>query len=230
MTPTKTPKMIQINKDLKKLNPNIKALEYSDFINTEAKELLIEYTDDKSLLEQKKLLHKIAQVPIERIEELFPSTKSKDIANFNNTSKFFGIDKSMKSLINKLSCDIYTNIIIDEMQILDGIILTYEYQELKKSFDNWIELCKRLDSFKKYFDSLNKQEQEQLKKGLKILYNAPFLEDKNIVKEFSLFLDNHRLSQLNKFKIYKLLELNLPNVTTQKIAEDIYKFTNLKYN
>lgn len=229
MTPSKTPKMIAINKEIKKLNPNIKALNYYDFINTEAKKLLKEHTNEESILEQKKLLHKIAEVPFLRIEGLFPSTKSEDISNFNNTAKFFGIDESNKALIQKLSSTVYTHIIIDEMQLIDKIINTYRYQELKQSFDEWLELCKKLDLFKNYFDSLNKQKQEQLKQGLKILNHAPFIEGTNIIKEFALFLDNHRLSQLNKFKINKLLEINLPNVTTLKIAEDIYKYTNLKH-
>jgi hypothetical protein len=230
MTPSKTPKMKAIIKDIAKLNPNIKALTYDNFVNTEAKELLLEYKDEDKILEQKKLLHKIAKVPISDIEELFPTTKSQEVSNFNNTAKFFGINTSMESLIQKLSNPIFTTIIISERQIEDGIINSYEYKNIKNDFDNWINLCKRLDLFKKYFDSLNQKQQEQLKEGLKILNKAPFIEDNNISKEFGVFLLNHRMSQLRKFKISKLLELNIPNITTTKIAEDIYKFTNLKHN
>ena len=39
MTPSKTPKMKAIIKDIAKLNPNVKALTYDDFVNTDAKEL-----------------------------------------------------------------------------------------------------------------------------------------------------------------------------------------------
>ena len=230
MTPSKTPKMKAIIKDIAKLNPNVKALTYDDFVNTGAKELLLEYKDEDKILEQKKLLHKIANVSLFNIEELFPSTKSQEISNFDNTAKFFGIDVSMKSLIQKLSSPIFTEIIIDEMQMKDGIINSYEYQYIKKDFDNWINLCKKLDSYKNYFDSLNSKEQEQLKEGLKILNKAPFIEDANIVKEFGMFLLNYRISQLRKFKINKLIELDIPNVNSFKIAEEIYKFTNLKHN
>jgi dsDNA-binding SOS-regulon protein len=137
----------------------------------------------------------------------------------------------MKALINKLSSEIYSNIIIDERQLKDGIIEDgYMYQELKQGFDNWIKLCIKLDEFKQYFDTLDKQKQEQLKQGLKLLSNAPFIEDDNIAKEFHLFLANHKLSQLAKFKEKKLMELKLPNVNTQEIAKDIHKFTKFRYN
>lgn len=230
MTPSKTPKMKAIIKDIAKLNPNVKALTYDDFVNTEAKELLLEYKNEDKILEQKRLLHKIAKKSILNIEELFPSTKSQEISNFDNTAKFFGIDISMKSLIQKINSPIFTEIIIDEMQMKDGIINSYKYQYIKKDFDNWINLCKKLDSYKNYFDSLNSKQQEQLKEGLKILNKAPFIEDDNIVKEFGIFLLNYRVSQLRKFKINKLLELHIPNVNSFKIAEEIYKFTNLKHN
>jgi hypothetical protein len=230
-TPSKTPQMKAIIKDIAKLNPSIKALTYDDFVKGEAKELLNIYTDESKILKQKELLHKIAQVPMNVIDKAIPSTNSQDINNFNHTALFFGIDESMKALINKLSCEIYSNIIIDERQLTDGIIEDgYMYQELKQGFDNWIKLCIKLDNFKRYFDTLDKQKQEQLKQGLKLLVNAPFIEDDNIAKEFNLFLTNHKLSQLTKFKEKKLMELKLPNVNTQEIAKDIHKFTKFRYN
>ena len=230
-TPSKTPQMKDIIIDIAKLNPSIKALTYDDFTKGKAKELLNIYTDESKILKQKELLHKIAQVPMTVIDNAIPSTSSQNINNFNHTALFFGIDESMKVLINKLSCEIYSNIIIDERQLKDGIIEDgYMYQELQQGFNNWINLCIKLDKFKQFFDTLDKQKQEQLKQGLKLLINAPFIEDDNIVKEFYLFLSNHKLSQLTKFKVNKLLELNLPNLNTQDIAKKIHNSTKFRYN
>lgn len=229
MTPTKTARMKEVIREIQKLNPTIKALTYNDFMNTEAKELLLDPDDDNSILKRNELLYKIAQVPMDKLDILFPSIDSTKVSNFNNTAKFFGIDETMKSLIQKLSSDVYTDININERQIKDGIIDSYIHQGIKKDFEEWIQLCKKLDGFKIYFESLDKKKQTQLKEGMKILNQAPFIENSNVIKIFYSFTQRHRLSQLNKFKVEKLLSLNLPNVNTEELAKDIHKSTKLRH-
>lgn len=229
MTPSKTPKMKEINKEIRKLNPNAKALTYYDFINTEAKELLLEFNDNKSKLNQKELLHKIANIPISRIDVSFPTTDSENVANFNNTALFFGLDSSLEKLIHSLSSNIYTTIIIKDKESKEDIGqpygLVYRELEPKVKFEQWIELCKRLDMFKKHFNSLNKENQDELRKGIQLIKNAEFIENDNIVNHIAIFLSNHKLSQLTKYKINKLLEINLPNLQTEELAKDIIKFS-----
>lgn len=230
-TQPKTHQMKIIIKEVAKLNPNIKALTYEDFTKGEAKELLNSYSDDKQILKQKELLHKIAQVPLSNIDRYIPSTKSTNISYYDHTAQFFGIDESMGALINKLSCEIYSNIIIDEMQLADGIIEDgYMHQGIKKSFDNWLVLCNKVDKFKKYMDTLNDEKKKQLKQGLNLVINAPFIEDNNIVNEFHYFISNYRLDQVQRFKINKLKELNLPNINDYKTAQKIHNSTKFRHN
>ena len=231
MTPSKTPKMKVINKKIKKLNPNAKALTYYDFINTEAKELLLEFNDDKSKLNQKRLLHKIANIPISRLDELFPTTDSENVTNFNNTALFFGLDSSLEKLIQNLSSNIYTTIMIKAKESKEDIGQPYGlvYRELvpKIKFEQWVELCKRLDMFKKHYNSLDEEKQNELRKGIQLIKNVEFIETDNIVNHIAIFLSNHKLSQLTKYKINKLLEINLPNLNSEELAKDIIKFSKL---
>lgn len=161
------------------------------------------------------------------IEEVYFS-----INNKTYTEYFFDLNfKENKKLIWNISCYEYYNemcaismkelIKTDQLKIEkeNGEYLQYdEVGNLSNKYQEWKDYCQFVNDAKYYIKTLHprylKFSRKEKLNFIEQLSQTPFTS--NIAK----LLDNYNLNEFKKAKIDKLLELNLPNITTRVTATD----------
>lgn len=254
------------NEDAKELEEiysfnHIEELEKLKHNGTNIEQLVMEMAYHMEVMRLKKyeLLQKVTNTNLDedQLEQILDYDSLQEISNqeqdIKATAEFFGIpNKHLDNIefITQIADPIYYEVInatdkVHEITIpIDGqeVTSTFKYDMekvnyYKESINNWVQYCKRINSYKAYivekyprWDKSTSKQKKELISTFKKLLQAPFISDKSNLEEFIYFIENYTLNQTTKAKAKKLLDYEFKNVDNIEIAKEICNKSNLKFN
>lgn len=230
MAKPKTKLQKEIDKELKKINPNFSLFTEEEYrTNTDALKIQVLFSEFKladkdnyfeKITEKEKLLHDIAGVEYKHWETL-------ELEQYDETAKILGLIN--ESLIHQIK---HIDYFKSYMQVGE-----YKYEShFVKKLEKWVEFCNMIDTMVEYIKieipNWNKMKSKEKKiyiDSWKMIQKAPFMKESTNLRHFIIFLTNFGLHQHKRAKADYLISLGLPNIDNEEVALKVLENTNLFY-